>query len=223
MSKNGTTVMSYSGSKFAQEKVQARYRWSRPMRFTSSGLTTWTCASASCSVAIPSAARAASIASTAARTAASLARAQGTFGTVLDAAVALIERDGVERATTRRIALAAGVSIGAVYEYFPNKESIVVHLGTNWLCRIREIIEALHPSRSAIPDLLSYVNRTLDDVARLYRDQPGLLAVLCLIVAIPELREAEQAHDAAVIASTTSALLHYVPEADPAEVQSTAN
>src|SRR6267154_1173958 len=32
----------------------------------------------------------------------SQARAQRTFGTVLDAAVALIERDGVERATTRR-------------------------------------------------------------------------------------------------------------------------
>jgi len=153
----------------------------------------------------------------------SQARAQRTFGTVLDAAVALIERDGVERATTRRIALAAGVSIGAVYEYFPNKESIVVHLGTNWLRRIREIIEALHPSRSAIPDLLGYVNRTLDDVAQLYRDQPGLLAVVRLIGAIPELREADQAHDAAVIASATSALRHYAPDADPAEVQSAAN
>jgi AcrR family transcriptional regulator len=153
----------------------------------------------------------------------SQARAQRTFGTVLDAAVALIERDGVERATTRRIALAAGVSIGAVYEYFPNKESIVVHLGTNWLRRVREIVEALHPSRSAIPDLLGYVNRTLDDVARLYRDQPGLLAVVRLIGAIPELREADRAHDAAVIASTTSALRHYAPDADPAEVQSAAN
>ncbi len=142
---------------------------------------------------------------------------------MLDAAVALIERDGVERATTRRIALAAGVSIGAVYEYFPNKESIVVHLGTNWLRRIREIVEALHPSRSAIPDLLGYVNRTLDDVARLYCDQPGLLTVVRLIGAIPELREAEQAHDAAVIASTASALRHYAPEADPAEVQAAAN
>lgn len=153
----------------------------------------------------------------------SQARAQRTFGTVLDAAVALIERDGVERATTRRIALAAGVSIGAVYEYFPNKESIVVHLGTNWLRRIREVVDALHPSRSAIPDLLGYVNRTLDDVGRLYRDQPGLLTVVRLIGAIPELREAEQAHDAAVIASTAGALRHYAPDADPAEVQSAAN
>lgn len=137
--------------------------------------------------------------------------------------MALIERDGVERATTRRIALAAGVSIGAVYEYFPNKESIVVHLGTNWLRRIREVVDALHPSRSAIPDLLGYVNRTLDDVGRLYRDQPGLLTVVRLIGAIPELREAEQAHDAAVIASTAGALRHYAPDADPAEVQSASN
>jgi AcrR family transcriptional regulator len=152
----------------------------------------------------------------------SQARAQRTFGTVLDAAVALIEREGIERATTRRIALAAGVSIGAVYEYFPNKESIVLHLGTNWLRRIRDIIEALHPSRSAIPDLLGYLNRTMDDVERLYRGQPGLLAVVRLLEAIPELREAEQAHDAAVIASTTSALRHYAPNADPAEVQSAA-
>jgi AcrR family transcriptional regulator len=152
----------------------------------------------------------------------SQARAQRTFGTVLDAAVALIERDGVERATTRRIALAAGVSIGAVYEYFPNKESIVLHLGTDWLRRIREIIEALHPSRSSIPDLLGYLNRTMDDVARLYCDQPGLLAVVRLIGAIPELREAEHAHDAAVIASVTSAMRHYAPNADPAEVQSAA-
>ncbi len=153
----------------------------------------------------------------------SQARARRTFETVLKAAVALIEREGVERATTRRIALAAGVSIGAVYEYFPNKESIVLHLGTNWLRRIREIVEALHPSQSAIPDLLGYLSRILDDVERLYRDQPGVLAIVRLIGAIPELREAEQAHDAAVIASMASAMRHFSPGADPAETESAAS
>src|SRR5580704_11295401 len=118
----------------------------------------------------------------------SQARAQRTFGTVLDAAVGLIEREGVERATTRRIALAAGVSIGAVYEYFPNKESIVLHLGTQWLRRIREIVEGLHPARSAIADLLGYLDRMLREVETLYRNQPGVLAVVRLIGAIPELR-----------------------------------
>jgi AcrR family transcriptional regulator len=153
----------------------------------------------------------------------SQARARRTCGTVLNAAVALIESEGVERATTRRIALAAGVSIGAVYEYFPNKESIVLHLGTNWLRRIREIVEALHPSRSAIPDLLGYLDRMLGDVERLYRGQPGVLAIVRLIGAIPQLREAEQAHDAAVIASMTSAMCQFSPGSDPAEVESAAS
>jgi AcrR family transcriptional regulator len=151
------------------------------------------------------------------------ARAQRTFETVLDAAVRLIEQDGVERATTRRIAVAAGVSIGAVYEYFPNKESIVLHLGTSWLRRIREVVDALHPSRSAIPDLLGYLNRMMSDVERLYRDQPGLLAVVRLIGAIPELREAEQAHDVEVSASLESALRYYAPDADPGELHAAAN
>ena len=153
----------------------------------------------------------------------SQARARRTYDTVLEAAVALIESEGVERATTRRIALAAGVSIGAVYEYFPNKESIVLHLGTDWLRRIREIVEALHPSQSAIPDLLGYLNRGLDAVERLYRDQPGVLAIVRLIGAIPQLREAEQAHDAAVIASMATAMLHFSPGADPAEAESAAS
>jgi hypothetical protein len=46
--------------------------------------------------------------------------------------------------------------------------------------------------------------------------------VVRLIGGIPELREAEEAHDAVVIASVTSALRHYAPNADPAEVQSAA-
>jgi AcrR family transcriptional regulator len=150
-------------------------------------------------------------------------RAQRTFGTVLNAAVELIEREGVERATTRRIALAAGVSVGAVYEYFPNKEAIVLKLGTNWLHRIREVIDAIHPSHSGIPDLIGYLNRMLDDVERLYRDQPGLLAVVRLIGAIPQLRQAAQAHDAVVIASVTSALRHFAPHVGTAELQALAN
>jgi len=152
----------------------------------------------------------------------SQARARRTYDTVLKAAVTLIDREGVERATTRRIALAAGVSIGAVYEYFPNKESIVLHLGTDWLHRIREIVEALHPSRSAIPDLLGYLDRMLGDVERLYREQPGVLAIVRLSGAIAQLREAEQAHDAAVIASMTSAMRRFSPGAEPAEVESVA-
>ena len=51
-------------------------------------------------------------------------RAQATVEAVLDAAVKLLKRQGSSSMTTNRIAETAGVSIGSVYQYFPNKRAI---------------------------------------------------------------------------------------------------
>jgi AcrR family transcriptional regulator len=55
-------------------------------------------------------------------------RAQVTVEAVLDAAIQLLKRYGAASLTTNRIADAAGVSIGSVYQYFPNKQSIFIAL-----------------------------------------------------------------------------------------------
>jgi len=55
-------------------------------------------------------------------------RAQATIEAVLEAAAQILTVEGYEGATTNRIAEAAGVSIGSIYQYFPNKESIVAEL-----------------------------------------------------------------------------------------------
>ena len=41
-------------------------------------------------------------------------------------------RHGYDRSTTDRIADRAGVSVGSVYEYFPNKEAIFASLLLRW-------------------------------------------------------------------------------------------
>ena len=43
---------------------------------------------------------------------------------ILEAAAQLLERDGLEGFTTDAVAERAGVSIGAVYRYFPNKRAL---------------------------------------------------------------------------------------------------
>ncbi|MGH7125597.1 MAG: TetR/AcrR family transcriptional regulator [Stellaceae bacterium] len=53
------------------------------------------------------------------------ARAQATLEAVLSAAAQVLVEEGFERATTNRIAEVAGVSVGSLYQYFPNKEAIV--------------------------------------------------------------------------------------------------
>jgi AcrR family transcriptional regulator len=47
---------------------------------------------------------------------------------LLDATARVLVRDGWDRASTNRIAKAAGVSVGSLYQYFPNKEALVLAL-----------------------------------------------------------------------------------------------
>jgi AcrR family transcriptional regulator len=47
---------------------------------------------------------------------------------ILSAAALLLERDGLEGLTTNALARIAGVSVGSVYQYYPNKLAIVAEL-----------------------------------------------------------------------------------------------
>jgi AcrR family transcriptional regulator len=48
-----------------------------------------------------------------------------TVDAILTAVEQILERDGVERLTTNHVAELAGVSIGSLYQYFPNKQSLL--------------------------------------------------------------------------------------------------
>ena len=48
--------------------------------------------------------------------------------TLLDATARVLAREGYDRASTNRIAAKAGVSVGSLYQYFPNKEALVATL-----------------------------------------------------------------------------------------------
>jgi AcrR family transcriptional regulator len=151
------------------------------------------------------------------------ARGKRSFAKVLDAAERLIERHGIDYATTRRIAKAAGLSVGAVYEYFPNKESIALRIGEAWMQRVREAAESMHPERSGIRDLTSYVIQALAGSARLYKDPHGLLTAGSLIGSVPQLREAVRRHDQRMVEIVVSALRTFKVTAPDRELYAAAH
>ncbi|NRF67668.1 TetR/AcrR family transcriptional regulator [Aquincola sp. S2] len=53
------------------------------------------------------------------------ARAKFTVQAIYDAFVRLWQRDGWSRVTTRAVALETGISVGTLYEYFPNKHALL--------------------------------------------------------------------------------------------------
>jgi AcrR family transcriptional regulator len=61
---------------------------------------------------------------------------------ILEAATRVLARDGARRFTTSRVAAAAGVSVGSLYQYFPNKESILFRLQTDEWRQTADLIES---------------------------------------------------------------------------------
>jgi AcrR family transcriptional regulator len=56
---------------------------------------------------------------------ASQERSRLTVEALLEATARILMKEGYDRASTNRIADAAGVSIGSLYQYFPSKEALV--------------------------------------------------------------------------------------------------
>lgn len=69
------------------------------------------------------------------------ARAHATVDAILTATARVLVKEGYDRASTNRIARAAGVSVGSLYQYFPSKEALVAALIERHSDRCREKLE----------------------------------------------------------------------------------
>jgi AcrR family transcriptional regulator len=55
-------------------------------------------------------------------------RAEQTVATILEAAALILETRGLDGLNTNLVAQRAGVSVGTLYQYFPNKDALIVAL-----------------------------------------------------------------------------------------------
>lgn len=104
-------------------------------------------------------------------------RAQLTIEAILDAVVRILKKQGVAAVNTNRIAEVAGVSIGSVYQYFPDKRAIFVALHKRHVQDIdRRIERALveHVSSS----LEGLIRGLVDTVVEAHSADPELYELL---------------------------------------------
>jgi AcrR family transcriptional regulator len=67
-------------------------------------------------------------------------RSRQTVNAVLEAVQLVIKRHGIQAITTNRIAEAAGVSVGSLYQYFPDKRAIFTALHDQHVDDVQEVI-----------------------------------------------------------------------------------
>ncbi|ACD16804.1 transcriptional regulator, TetR family [Paraburkholderia phytofirmans PsJN] len=70
------------------------------------------------------------------------ARSASTLETVLEATVQVILLDGPKKLTTTRVAYRAGFSVGTVYQYYANKDSLLYAVVQRHLQRVANAVEA---------------------------------------------------------------------------------
>ena len=117
------------------------------------------------------------------------ARARRTVEAILEGAAQVFEKYGYARTTTDRIAERAGVSIGSLYQYFPNKDAVVVALAERHqevvLQRVRDRLHGIEGEALAAMDLDVLLETFVGDLLELHRDHPRLYRLLLVEARMP--------------------------------------
>lgn len=160
-------------------------------------------------------------------------RAEATRQRILAAAAHVFADFGYAAGTTNRIAERADISIGSLYQYFPNKDSILVELMT---VHTQEGFAAVQRHLAAgLPDSLAgtlriFVRAAIDNhrdnpklhrvlfeeaprppefLAMLHRSEDAVVAAAeALLTAHPDVRVAETATAARMVVATIESLVH---------------
>jgi AcrR family transcriptional regulator len=158
------------------------------------------------------------------------ARSAGLVAAILDAAVQVLAKEGAQRFTTAQVAEKAGVSVGSLYQYFPNKAAILFRLQSDEWRQTSELLRGILEDvrRSPLERLRTLVHAfirsecdeaemrvALNDAAPLYRDAPQAREAraagdrtvqVFMQEALPEASEATRALVGNLITTTLSAV-----------------
>jgi AcrR family transcriptional regulator len=103
-------------------------------------------------------------------------RSRVTVSTILDAAIRILDQDGVDAFTTTRVAEVAGVSVGTLYQYFKNRDSILDALQDREFERATEFMLRVLAQSHASPERLA--RSVIAGLLELYAACPALHRLL---------------------------------------------
>jgi AcrR family transcriptional regulator len=111
-------------------------------------------------------------------------RSRRMVAKILQEATRVFIEVGYESATTNLIAERAGVSVGSLYQFFPNKLSLLQDIQKGWLERLGKDLDAVF-QRADVLTLPELIDGALEVHKNIHLEQPGLLKVLFTTPSFP--------------------------------------
>lgn len=81
----------------------------------------------------------------------SQARSRALVASLMQATARILMREGWDALTTNGVARAAGVSVGSLYQYFPNKDALMRSLVESWVEEAMASLAALRQQLADVP------------------------------------------------------------------------
>lgn len=106
-------------------------------------------------------------------------RSRATVTVILDAAIRILDREGLEALTTTRIAEVAGVSVGTLYQYFAHRDAVIDALQDRELERASAMLEQVLTARAQDSNR-AVARAVMIELLRLYRAAPALHRLLAV-------------------------------------------
>ncbi|MER6535327.1 TetR/AcrR family transcriptional regulator [Streptomyces sp900105755] len=104
------------------------------------------------------------------------ARSKARLARVLKAAERVLIAEGVPALTTTRVAADAGVSVGSLYQYLPDRDAIIDALAATYFAQLEGVMEEFVRS-AATERWADPVGVLIDTYAGLYRTEQGFRAL----------------------------------------------
>ena len=128
-------------------------------------------------------------------------RSEETRRRILDAATHVFGEYGYDGGTTNRIAQHADISIGSLYQYYPNKDAILLELATRHLESGVELDDR-HRGQDSSPSLRDVITAMVRNSIENHRADPEFLRVMMeqaprsgeLMAKVAEVKDARVAH-----------------------------
>ena len=146
------------------------------------------------------------------------ARSRQKFNDILDAALKLFHARGYEQVSVREIARDCDQPIASVYQYFPNKLSIVRQLWERYTGTLSAFLTEEFLSMVAEPGeetLRRVTGNIVDHMVAYHRDYPEFLDIWRCVDSSPELRALNRQDTLEVAGAITDVICQVDPDADP--------